>query len=57
MPFPDELLVPTPTPVATEILILLSDEPVSAELRMWLSHLRGDVRQAEAQDALFRGEA
>lgn len=56
--FPDELLIPTPTPVGEELLRKLSDDlDVSEGLRLWLSHLRGDVRNALAQDALFRSES
>jgi hypothetical protein len=53
MPFPDSLILETPTPVAEEILRKLSDEDVSEGLRLWLSHLRGDVRNARAQDSMF----
>lgn len=54
MAYPDSLIVETPTPVAGEILTLLSDVPVSEDLRLWLSHLRGDYRNAQAQDSMFR---
>jgi hypothetical protein len=54
MSFPDSLITETPTPVAEEILRKLSDDPdVSEGLRFWLSHLRGDVRNARAQDSLM----
>lgn len=56
MSFPDSILLDTPTDVAEEILTLLSDEPVSDGLRLWLGHLRGDVVQARAQDSMFKGD-
>lgn len=52
MAFPDSLIVETPTDVAVEILALLSDQPVSDGLRLWLGHLRGDVANAKAQESL-----
>jgi hypothetical protein len=57
MPYPDSLIVETPTPVAGEILTLLSDQPVSEGLRLWLSHLRGDYRNARDQESLFGRES
>lgn len=53
MSFPETILTETPTDVAEEILILLSDEPVSAGLRLWLGHLRGDVVNARDQGSLL----
>lgn len=54
--FPDSLLLEVSTDVASEILRLLSDEPVSPELRLFLGTLRGDVAHARAQDPLFRSD-
>jgi hypothetical protein len=55
--FPESLITETPTPVAAEILTLLSDLPVSEGLRLWLSHLRGDYRNARDQESLFGRES
>ena len=55
MSYPDTLLVEIPTKVANELLVLLSDEPASDGLRLFLGHLRGDVRNALAQESMFSG--
>jgi hypothetical protein len=54
--YPDSILLETPTEVAEELLILLSDEPVSDGLRLWLGHLRGDVVNARAQATMFEAD-
>jgi hypothetical protein len=51
--FPDSFVTETPTAVASELLALLHGRPMSGGLRVWLSDLRRQVRDAEAQDALF----
>lgn len=55
--YPDSLLVEISTPAASELLSLLDGCPTSAGLRHFLSHLRGDVANAEAQSSMFNDAA
>jgi hypothetical protein len=52
--FPNDFTPPDLTPVtASEILTLLSDDAVSAELRRWLGVLRGEVIECQNQAPMF----
>jgi hypothetical protein len=43
--------------MANELLIKLSDDPVSDELRRWLGVIRGEVVECQNQAPMFGGEA
>jgi hypothetical protein len=51
--YPESFLNDMPVTVAEEVLIKLSDDPVSAATRRWLAEIRGSVVECQAQEPMF----